>query len=100
MIKFAIKIRMSRFVSTFRETSAEPGSKRKRGKGRPGVARAQFRCVGHWREDHGQPLFGVSVNNHLAEAGDKSPVVFATVGFNRVTIYQCEVSGWRLRLSS
>lgn len=76
--------------NTSRETSAEPGSKRKRGRGRPGGARAQFRCVGHWREDHGQPLFGVSVNNHLAEAGDKSPVVFATVGFNRVTIYQCE----------
>lgn len=76
--------------NTSRETSAEPGSKRKRGRGRPGGSRAQFRCVGHWREDHGQPLFGVSVNNHLAEAGDKSPVVFATVGFNRVTIYQCE----------
>lgn len=76
--------------NTSRETSAEPGSKRKRGRGRPGGARAQFRCVGHWREDHGQPLFGVSVNNHLAEDGDKRPVVFATVGFNRVTIYQCE----------
>lgn len=77
--------------NTSRETSAEPGSKRKRGRGRPGGVRAQFRCVGHWREDHGQPLFGVSVNNHLAEPdGDKRPVVFATVGFNRVTIYQCE----------
>ena len=76
-------------ISVCRETSAEPGPKRKRGRGRPG-ARAQFRCAGHWREDHGQPLFGVSVNTHLAEAG--GPVVFATVGFNRVTIYQSEVS--------
>ena len=72
-----------------RETSSEPGSKRKRG--RVG-GKAQFKCVGHWKEDHAQPLFGVSVNTHLGEASEApDTVVFATVGFNRVTIYQCEV---------
>ena len=37
------------------------------------------------REDHGQPIFGVSVNHHL---GPDQPLVFATVGNNRVTIYE------------
>ena len=44
-----------------------------------------FRCTGFLREDHGQPIFGVSVNHHL---GPDQPLVFATVGNNRVTIYE------------
>ena len=41
-------------------------------------AKCPYQCVGYWREDHGQPIFGVSVNHHL-----DNPVVFATVGNNR-----------------
>ena len=54
--------------------------------------------MGFWREDHNQPLFGVAVNTHLAPdtVTGEQPVVFATVGSNRVTIYQCEEDGVRL----
>jgi len=51
-------------------------------------AKCPYQCVGYWREDHGQPIFGVSVNHHL-----DNPVVFATVGNNRVTIYEALPTG-------
>ena len=52
-----------------------------------------FKCNGYWRENHGHPIFGVSVNHHLS---DSDPVVFATVGYNRVTIYQVMSDGIKL----
>ena len=60
-----------------------------------------FKCAGFWKEDHNQPLFGVSVNTHIGGGDDvtdntTAPVVFATVGFNRVTIYECEQDGIKL----
>ena len=52
-----------------------------------------YKCIGYWRENHGHPIFGVSVNHHLA---DTDPVVFATVGYNRVTIYEVMQDGIKL----
>ena len=52
-----------------------------------------YKCLGYWKENHGHPIFGVSVNHHL---NDGDPVVFATVGYNRVTIYEVMTDGIKL----
>merc|ERR1719233_2092098 len=52
-----------------------------------------YKCMGYWKENHGHPIFGVSVNHHLS---DNDPTVFATVGYNRVTIYEAMADGIKL----
>ena len=52
-----------------------------------------YKCIGYWKENHGHPIFGVSVNHHLDSS---SPTVFATVGYNRVTIYEAMSGGIKL----
>jgi len=79
-----------------RENSLSTGPKRKKKMKNINCKskKLNYQCTGHWKEDHGQPLFGVSVNPHISDPDD--PVVFATVGFNRVTIYESTPSGVRL----
>jgi len=85
-------------LSSTSKENTDP-AKRKKGKVK-GVrgGRLSYKCMGYWLEDHKQPLFGVAVNTHLAPdtTSGEQPVVFATVGSNRVTIYQCEDEGVRL----
>lgn len=47
-----------------------------------------FSC--YLKEDHGQPIFGVQFNQNLR---DGQPLVFATAGNNRVTVYECLENG-------
>jgi polycomb protein EED len=84
-------------VGTASGQANAPGNARKgrrgRRKGTNSTARNpkfQYKCSGFMKEDHGQPIFGVSLNHFLDE---DQPIVFATVGNNRVTIYEALSNG-------
>jgi polycomb protein EED len=71
------------------------GDKKKKNKSKNQTfhPKLNYKCIGYWKENHGHPIFGVSVNHHLDSS---SPTVFATVGYNRVTIYEAMVGGIKL----
>jgi len=73
-------------------TLQQNGQKRKKftSKANP---KTNYKFGGYWKENHGHPIFGVSVNHHLPAT---SPTVFATVGYNRVTIYEAMTEGIKL----
>lgn len=47
-------------------------------------------CSYHVKENHGQAIFGISFNQWL---GSDQPLIFATAGSNRCTIYECPRQG-------
>ena len=64
----------------------------RQGKGRWRAAgrKIQYKCSCYIKEDHGQPIFGVSFCDYAKE-GDAP--VFATVGSNRVSVYELKENG-------
>lgn len=75
------------------DTSVMTGNKH--GKHRRAMkGKLKFRCSNFLKEDHKKPLFGVVFNTFHAE-GD--PLLFITVGHNRVTLYECLPEG-RIKL--
>lgn len=74
--------------------STSQRSKRGKGKGKmakKAASKGAFKCTNSIREEHGKPLFGVAFSYHLPP---NTAQMFATVGSNRVTIYECRESGY------
>lgn len=44
----------------------------------------------YFKEDHNQPIFGTAFCQHLKPG---EPIIFASAGSNRVTIYECQKNG-------
>ncbi|KAK3097738.1 hypothetical protein FSP39_012662 [Pinctada imbricata] len=55
-----------------------------------GKRKLQYKCSNFLKEDHGQPIFGIQINEHTKE---DEPAMFASVGHNRVTIYELQEGG-------
>lgn len=75
------------------DTPTNRGRRRGRGRRKYRHSKLAYKCSMWVKEDHGQPLFGVQFNPHLKDGNN----IFATVGSNRITIYEClEGSGIKL----
>ncbi|XP_005112534.2 polycomb protein EED [Aplysia californica] len=89
---------VSSTASTKEEESSRSDTPTLTGRGRAAMklkrqlkkCRLQFKCTNYLKEDHGQPLFGIQINQSMKET---EPVLFATVGHNRVTVYECHDGG-------
>ncbi|XP_076062032.1 polycomb protein EED-like isoform X2 [Oratosquilla oratoria] len=82
--------------STAENSRSGTPTQRRKGKSKRGRKKAvpplkmgyKFMC--YLKEDHGQPIFGVQFNQHLREG---QPLVFATAGNNRISVYECIEDG-------
>ncbi|XP_037026065.1 polycomb protein eed-B [Bradysia coprophila] len=70
-------------------TIKKRGPKRRKSK-LPKVPRPPFKFVTYFKEDHNQPIFGTAFCQHLKPG---EPIIFASAGSNRVTIYECQKNG-------
>ncbi|XP_060556108.1 polycomb protein EED-like [Ruditapes philippinarum] len=71
------------------DSSNLPGSKQT-GKNKKGKQKLKFKCSNWLKEDHKKPIFGVLFNTFH---GEKDPLLFITVGHNRVTLYESKPEG-------
>lgn len=62
------------------------GRKSSRKSTKPKTVKAPFRFSTYLREDHGVQIFGTQFNHCLKR---DQPLVFASVGSNRVSVYEC-----------
>ncbi|XP_050416872.1 polycomb protein EED [Patella vulgata] len=72
------------------DTPTQLYARRGRGKHKSKKCKLQYKCTNILHEDHGQPIFGVQIN---LNAPEQDPLTFATVGNNRVSVYECQENG-------
>ncbi|ESO12851.1 hypothetical protein HELRODRAFT_105574 [Helobdella robusta] len=70
------------------DSTAKQGSLRRKRpkKDREPKSKLQFTCTNYLMEGHGQPIFGVQFNEIYR---DEWPPLFASVGSNQISIYEC-----------
>ncbi|XP_065211841.1 polycomb protein eed-like [Planococcus citri] len=78
-------------TDTSNATPTYRSRKNRKGRSKHSVTKSsklQYKFSSSYKEDHSQPLFSV-LFNHLI----KEPLIFATVGSNRVSVYECLDNG-------